>query len=593
MQQDHTEAQAALRESGGPSKEEIRLAQRFFSQIERMSTLLSGYPDGHPVVMQSAGNAHDALLEYFELNDRLTVQVDPHEMILLGSDTVVWQTEDPRDFCFMLSRDGIFLVHLLAGVDRNELRRFIEILNRLIDPANLHVDAVTELFEANFSYIAYEALDESLAALAGVEADIRDRDTVEEREMIQELFNEAVKEVRASADGQKVNSMERHFQLRMQMREERRLRLEVGSRQFLQLSEDAQAHLRALRLGFTEHRELEHREGEILASLLGAQPREQLARDCVLQIGEVMGELVQGEQPWEALQFLRIIHAWRDRFAPQIMEDLKTVVRDCFTHARLNALVKTVASGPKTQRRAVLQMLDALHLNKAALNLVSVLGWELAADARQDIMAYIRKQAGANPAFLTEALASAPDSQVDAILELLFSYMPQTRPVLIEQMRTPRKPASRRLVLEQLRGTWQDPGEVRDILLPLLTETDFDLQLEAMRQFCAAVPQHVPRVITPLIDNRLRKRSEEHVREIVGLFVAYGGPDAVQHLDSLIRRRGVVGASEQELAVEIARALIRSPQPQVIELLQSIAGDWLVAKRIRGVCKEVVDLLTR
>lgn len=590
MQQDHTEAQAApLGEASGPSKEEIHLAQRFFSQIERMSTLLSGYPDGHPVVMQSAGNAHDALLEYFEINDRLTVQVDPHEMILLGSDTVVWRTEDPRDFCFMLSRDGIFLVHLLAGVDRNELRRFIEILNRLIDPANLHIDAVTELFEANFSYIAYEAIDESLAALAGVEADIRDRDTVEEREMIESLFNDAVKEV---GEGGKDNSMERHFQLRMQVREERRLRLEVGARQFLQLAPDAQAHLRALRLGFTQHRELEHREGEILASLLGAQPREQLSRDCVIQIGEVMGELVQGDEPWEALQFLRIIHAWRDRFAPQIMEDLKAVVRDCFTHTRLNALVKTVASGPKAQRRAVLQMLDALHLSKAALNLVSVLGWDLEADARQDIMAYIRKQANTNPAFLAEALASAADSQVDTILELLFLYLPQTRPVLVAQLRAPRNPASRKKVLAQLRGTWQDPAEVRDILMPLLTDADLDLQLEAMRQFCEATPQHVPRVITPLIDNRLRKRSEEHVREIIGLFVTYGGPDAVKHLDSLIRRRGVVGASEQELAVEIARALIRSPQPQVVELLKSIAGDWLVAKRIRSVCKEVADLLS-
>jgi len=573
-------------------KEETRLARRFFSQLDRMSTLLSSYPDGHPVVMQSVSNAYDALYQFFEINDRLTVQIDPHAMLLPGSNQVVWQTAEPRDFCFMLSRDGVFLVHLLAGVTRAELRRFIGILNQLLNPADLSIDAVTLMFEGNFSYIAYEALDESLAALAGIDADIRDRDTADEREMIEQMFNEAFKEAEVMQEQQAAsNSMDEHFELRMRMRSERQRKLEVGSRQFLALSAEAQAHLLELKLGFTEHRELEHREGEILSALLGAQPKPQLRRECITQIGEVMGELVETDEPWEALSFLRIIHTWRDRFAPEVSEDLKSVVRDCFTQARLNGLLKLVAAGDKAQRRAVLKMFDSLRLTKATLSIATVLGWQLDEPTRTDIMAYIRKQANLDFDILGEVLANAPDEQVGSILEILLAKMPQSRPMLIDYLRNPRDPAARLRVLEGLQGTWSDAAEIREILVPLLEASDPALQLEAMRNFCEAAPQHVARVLSPLVDTRLHKRPDDEVREIVGLFATHGGPEATKHLKSLIRRRGVVSSAEQELAVTIARALVRTSQPHVIELLESVAADWLVSKRIRSTCQEVADLL--
>ncbi|AWV88301.1 hypothetical protein [Bradymonas sediminis] len=591
MQTTDTPSDSAV-EITAEMKEESRLARRFFSQIDRMSTLLSSYPDGHPVVMQSVANAYDALYEFFELSDRLTVQVDPHSMLLPGSDLVVWETAEPRDFCFMLSRDGVFLIHLLAGITRAELRRFISILNQLLNPVDLSIDAVTLMFEGNFSYIAYEALDESLAALAGIDADIRDRDTADEREMIEEMFNDAFKDAETMQDkAMGAGSMDEHFQLRMQMRHERQRKLEVGSRQFLSLSQQSQTHLIDLKRGFTQHRELEHREGEILSALLGARPKPQLQRECITQIGEVMGGLVETDEPWEALSFLKIIHTWRDRFAPQTSDDLKSVVRDCFTQVRLSGLLKLVAAGDKSQRRAILKMFDALRLNKATMSIATVLGWELDPQARTDIMAYIRKQAGLDLDILAEVLANAPDDQVGSILEILLTKMPQSRPMLVDYLRNPRDTASQLRVLEGLQGTWKDAAEIRELLVPLLDAPEAPLQLEAMRSFCESAPQHVARVMSAHIDTRLQKRPEDEVREIVGLFATHGGPEATKHLKSLIRRRGVVSAGEQELAVTIARALVRTPRPHVIELLESVSGDWLVPKRIRGTCQEVADLL--
>lgn len=573
-------------------KEEIRLSRRFFTQIERMSTLLTGYPAGHPVVEQAVANTYDSLYEYFELNDRLTVQVDPHEMIMSGTDQAIWETDEPKDYCFALSRDGVFLIHLLAGLDRAELRRFVEILNILVDPSDLSTDAVTLLFEANFSYIAFEAIDESLAALAGLDADIRDRDTAEEREMIEEMFNDAFENIEEEQAKAQSTTMDQQFQIKMQVRQQRQQKLEVGSRQFLQLDEQAQKHLLDLKRGFTEHRELEHREGEMLSALLGAKPKPQLRRECVQQIGEVMGSLVEGDEPWEALSFLKLIHAWRDRFAPEVTGELKAIVKDCFTQKRMNGLVKQVATSEKRTRRAILQMFDALHLEKASMNLVTVLGWDLSDDGRQDIMAYIRKQAGFSLEFLRDAIHEVPDDQVEAVLEILIDKMPQSREILVELLQEPHEPHIKIRLLEALRGSWEDPREIRDILVPFLESSNTDIQMEAIRNFTEAAPQHVPRVMGPMIDSRLKKRPEEEVKEIITLFVKHGRGKAVDHLESLIRKRGMVGMGEQELAVVIIRALVNSRQPQVVKLLESISKDWLVPKRIRNNCKEVAELLS-
>ena len=573
-------------------KEEVRLARRFFSQIERMSTLLAGYPAGHPVVEQGVGNTYDSLYEYFELNDRLTMQIKPHSVVLSGTDEEIWHTEEPKDYCFALSRDGIYLIHILAGIDEAELRRFVEILNILVDPSDMEQEAVTLMFEANFSYIAHEAIDESLAALAGIDADIRDRDTAEEREMIEDMFNDAfedVEEEQAFSSGG--GTMDDQFQIKMQVRQERQQKLEVGSRHFLRLDDEAQQHLEDLKRGFTEHRELEHREGEMLSALLGARPKPALRRESVRQIGEVMGALLETDEPWEALSFLKIIHAWRDKFADEVTGELKAVVKDCFTSTRINQLLKQIASGDARQRRSILQMFDALHLEKANAHLVGLIGWDLSDEARQDVMSYVKKRAGYSLEFLRDSLDEIPAENAGPVLEILIDAMPKSRPMLVDLLDKPFEPPFKTRVLEALRGTWEDAREIRDVLVPFLESSNSELQLEAIRNFTEAAPQHVPRVMGPMFDAKLRSRPEDEVREMATLFVKHGKGKAIEHLESLIRRRGVVGAKEQELAVTIIRALVNSRHPAVVEMLGDIGGDWLVPKRIRKNCKEVAELL--
>ncbi len=574
-------------------REEIRLARNCFSQIERLTQLMTGYPPGHPMVEEGVERLNEAFYAFFELTDRLTVQIHPHWMDLYGTGEAVWETQEPKDYCFAMSRDGVYLLHILAGVTEAELQRFVEVLTAVIDQQEMNQDAVTLLFDADFRYISWDAIDESLAQLAGLDSDLKNRDTREEQEMIDELFDEAFEDQDVESDQEDELFDDDEFEIRLKSRQDQQLKLEVGSRHFLRLSEDAQERLAELKRGFEEHAELEHRQGEVLSAVLGAKPRSRLRKDAVAQIGQVMGQLLETEEPWEALAFLKLIHRWRDKFQPQVAGELKTVVRESFTEERIRGMAKQVARSERKGRRAILQMYDALGLTEANQPVAELLAWELDEEARKDVLAYIRKQARRDLGFLKDAMESVPEDRLGALVEIARAAMPRSRSMLIDLLAKGLEPELKIEILDGLAGTWEESTEIRDYLVPLVKSTHTELRLSAARSLGRAAPQHVVRVMSPMLTPKLANRSEQEIQELIHIFVTKGGDDAIEKLDALVRRKGLVSDGEKELAVTVVQSLIKTPTDEVLELLESVAGDWLVAGRIRSTCQEVMELVNR
>lgn len=569
-------------------RQEVRLARRCFNDLERLCNQVLSYPPGHPAIENAIGKTLESFLAFFQLTDRLSVQVHPHSMILMGTEEEVWETDEPRDYCFILSRDGIFLLHILAGVDRAEIKRLVEVLNHLIDHRNdPDLDTVSLLFEANFRYVSYDALDESLAALAGIDLDMRNRDTKEEQELIEDLFNKAFED--KEGDGEQVQG---NYEIRVQNPGERLRKIEVGSREFLALDVEAQRHIQELKTGFSDHGQLEHREGEILSALLGAKPKEDLRVASVEQIGHVMGALLETDEPWEALTFLKIIHRWRDRFAPEVASELKAVVAQCFDDRRIQDLVRQVTQADTKQRRMILQMFNALHLDQASEGLARVVGWNIDEEAREDLLRYLRERSRYGFDFLEDTILEIPDELAEPIFEILEEGMPHSRPILIKVLGGEVTPPMKARALGILRGTFEDSREVRDLVMPLVKSSHSELRLTACHAAAEAAPQHIVRVMGPLFSDEMRRRPEEEVRELAQLFVSTGGKEAVETLKELVHRRGIATSEqERELAVTVARALIRTPHPAVIKMLDDVAKDWLVPQRIRSTCKEIAGML--
>lgn len=589
-------------ESGGTDSEKslspelrdkLRKTKKCFAQIERVTQLMTGYPPGHPMVEDGLENLEGAFTALFEDCERLTVQIYPHWMDLYEANETVWETQEPKDYCFALNRDGIYLLHFLDGIDGDELQRFVEVLNALIDEQKIDQDAVSLLFDAGFRSIHWEAIDESLAQLAGLESNLSGEESQEDQEAVDELFENAFDEQDLEIDTDDQEAVEGDFEIKIQNRSQRQMKLEVGSRNFLELSEEAQEHLTKLKSGFQDHNELEHRQGEVLSAVLGAKPRRKLRKGAIGQIGEVMGELLETTEPWEALAFLKLIHQWRDKFHPDVAGELKDIVKECFTERRVQILVKQLAESDKSGRRAILQMFDALGLSEASQGLAELLARDLDEEARQDIVRYVRKQSRRDLSFVEAALPKVPGDKAGPLIEILVKSMPKSRPILVELLKTASDPGLKIEVLDALRGSWEDTTEVRDYLVPLIHDDSEKVRIAAAHHLGEAAPQHVYRVLEPLFTPKLARRSEEEVGELVSIFVKKGRQKAVDRLEELVKRRGVVSEEQIELAVTVVRALIKAPNRAIIDLLESVAGDWLVAGRIRSTCKEVVELINR
>ena len=572
--------------------EEARAARRCFNQIDRLCQQMLTYPPGHPSIEHALEACATAFGELFEMTDRLSVEVHPHTLRLLGTEEVVWETEEPRDYCFCLSRDGIFLLHLLAGIDAKEFRRFVQLLNTLIEERqNPDFNTVNALFESSFRYLSYDALDESLAALAGIDLDLRNRDTKEEQEMIEELFDQALakdEEALTPAAGAQGGN----YQVRIRSPQNRLRKIELGSRQFLALDPAAQARLNHLKLGFHDHTQLEHRQGEMLSAILGARPKPGIQAQSTSQIGKVMGRLLQTEKPWEALIFLKLIHQWRDRFAPEVAHELKALVQAAFDPRRIQELVRQATGSGRKERRMILQMFNALHLDAAARAVAMVVGWEIEPEARGDFLRFLHEHLKHDLAFLQGVLPQAQAEHSGPLMTLIADQMPRSRPLLMELLEAQVEPGLKAQALAHLQDHWSDPIEIRDLVVPLVQASHSPLRIQACRTVARHTPQHVVRLMGPLFGPEMRQRPDEEVRELAQLFVKAAGGQAVSVLQELVHRRGLTTSEqERELAVTVARALIRSPHPAVITMLHEVAKDWLVPQRIRSTCKEVVQML--
>lgn len=568
--------------------QEARLARRCFSGFERLMGLLQTYPPGHPNIDAAANTAQEHFNELFSLTDKLSVQVQPHELTLMGTQEEVWSTEEPRDYCFIMSRDGLFLMHVLAGIDLPELKRLASVFNTMIERRDDRTfDVSSALFEANLNYISYDVLDESMAALAGIDLDMRNRDTKEEMALIDNLFNKATGE-----DVSNARTNVTTHQIRTKGSASTIRGADVSSRHFLSLSVDIQLTLNLLKEGFIQHRELEHRQGEMLSAILGAQPKAELQTQTVIQIGHVMSQLLSTQQPWEALTFLKIIHQWRDKFAPEISDALKNIVTQAFEHSTIHQLVRQCVEANQKPRRMILQMFNALHLESASEALAQTLMWDINEEAREDIVRYLKTRIQHGVDFLYPLVQDMPPEAAAPIFELLADAMPASRDMLVELLGKPKTPDLKLMALKIVDSQWTDASELRDVLAPLLQSTHHDLSAEAMRQMAQAAPQHLYRASEQLFDDGLRKREDVQVREMTLLFVKYGGDAAVAKLKGIVQRRGVATSeAERELAISIARALLLSSDPAVLSMLEGVAKDWRVPKQIRTVCDEVVNMM--
>lgn len=573
-------------------REELRLARRCFDALDRLTSATSGYPPGHPVVEEALDNLHDAFNSFFYQTDSLVVRVAAHQMILLGTRQAVWTTEAPDDVCFALNRDGIFLLKFFTGLNRREIRRFSNVLNRFTGEDGEELDSATVLFDENFTHIDFEALDESLAWLGGLDVDVGTRDSEEERRAIDRLFEKTFDiDGGIPKAGEDEKTLDAKFEAGRTSQAERQRKVEMGSPQMLGLPPDSQRHIKRLKQGFLDAEELDLREGEMMSALLAANPKPPLREAAVDHIADVLVRLLDSDEPWDALAFLKIIHRWRDDFDGEVVQRLRDDLRTHLTDQRIGELVEEVASAQRDARQAILQLFNALSLDEASRQLVTLLEWGLAEEIDEDIYRYLSARASKGLSFIDEILESLPETKARRILDIAIDALPATRPFLLETLHLNLPPEQKADVLQALKGQWEESHEIRDYVVPMLESLNSEVRIRAIENISEGAPAHVRRILSRELDKDLTQRPDEEVETLVNVLAREGGQKGIEKLESIIHRRGFVNEKQRELAAKIAKSLIQTPTPPVARMLREVADDWLVPGTIRSACEEVCNVI--
>ncbi len=592
-------------------REQLRLARRCFDAIERLVDSSSGYPPGHPVVEEALDNVEDAFYSFFNMNDRLALRIDAHEAYLMGTDQVIWETSRPDDYCFALNRDGVYILYFMAGIHRRELRHLVSVLEQIVAGTNLddddrddaaaasdhRPDAASALIDANFDYIGFEALDASLAWLAGLDVELGQRDSPEEKKAVRQLYDrvfDAYPDLEGDDDGGG-ETLDAKLDLDVDTHAERQRRIESGSDHLLSLKPAHQDRLNAVKQHLLRGDELEERYGEALASILASSQASSTLRERAFdRVANLLTRLIEGDQPWESISLLKTLHRWRGNFDSEVTDRLRTIVEDRMTGPRLDSLVERIASEDPDVRQSILHLFDALALDEASASLVELLAFEIEDEVQQDIFQYLDRRAGkAGLNVIGEHLESLTDTIIDRIIEIAIDNMPSTRLFLLDVLRLQVDPDVKIRVLEALQGHWEEPREIRTYVVPLLNHLNSELRTLAIESIDEGAPQHARRVLEPHIDRELSEIPRDELETLVTTFAQHGGQKAAEALESniRIRKRGFVNQERKETAEAIARALLQAPTPPIIDMLDSVADDWLVPSDIRDACEEVVDVV--
>jgi len=268
------------------------------------------------------------------------------------------------------------------------------------------------------------------------------------------------------------------------------------------------------------------------------------------------------------------------------------VVWQCFTPKRMAQLMKLVTTGTPEQRRSILQMFNALHLDIANRDIIPMLAWDLNEEVVLDLQRYLRERSRYGLQFIMDGIFELPPEKNMPLIEIARDHLPRSRPIFIKLIQNPTEPATKVVAVQALAGHLK-PEEAKQLVGPLLRASNDKLRMAALRLLSDAAPKFVAATIAPLMNESLREKPEEEVRELSTLFVKLGGELAVQKMKDLVQVGKFANEKERDLALLLVKVLARDASPKAIEILSETAKDWKLHGQVRQAAQELVDILQR
>jgi hypothetical protein len=143
----------------GPVDEKSGAAKKVLASLLLTRKHYSLYPEDHTICVNALEHLHTQIETYLRNYGDLRFEIEKDQIVYQG---VVILSEPPEEgtLSFTLFRDGIRWLEFTEGIDSEELKKFISIINKysiLSDKSDS--DIVTALWETRFRNVKYEVAD--------------------------------------------------------------------------------------------------------------------------------------------------------------------------------------------------------------------------------------------------------------------------------------------------------------------------------------------------------------------------------------------------------------------------------------------------
>lgn len=162
--QEQPEASAAPEKTAPKKKinaEELNKVNLLFKYFDTAFSTMKLYPPGNPSIKKSVDIFTEKLKAFLREYEELRIGIGEFSFFY-KSEKVFQDEEKKRSLPFFLFKDGMRELSFYRGLERRELKYFLDVLKEAIDLPPEESDAIGLLWERDFVNIRYYALDEFL-----------------------------------------------------------------------------------------------------------------------------------------------------------------------------------------------------------------------------------------------------------------------------------------------------------------------------------------------------------------------------------------------------------------------------------------------
>lgn len=570
-------------------RELTRSLRSFFNAADRVVTMMRVYPVGHPLLDGLIGGLHSQLSSILDTEGSVFVNLDATELTTnQGTSCFSEATSEKDEFIWYAPySDGLLQLEFRDGLDVDELRAFLRVINRASTGAiRSDDDTVTLLWELQLEGIQYFAVEGFVDA--GQLEDFGERT---EQEAIDLLADAAV-----APDGEEANELHalfddielRHLDLftRMQVEANARVIVPELKDQDLAYAFAVQPELVGrLTDEWMKGADLEYRLIEALLSVIRVAPESEGALRASEMIKSLVIQLLESESFEQAVRILQLLHDRRDLFIETEIDPLGELIERLSDPMQIEALVHTFQRRP-ADRDALTNLFELLGHGTVLQRILGLL-----ADPERKVVALSQL---VDIVFVlvdetTESMVTAPDFVNESIyLRRLMSELAdrdfvEWRPTsrLIRKAIDDDDPEVRELGLMLDHPCWDDVGLAQNYLVPMADDPDERIRKLALEQLGDKHPELFRNAIRDtILARKMGDRSHAELRFLMRVFME-SSSQAVDYLRSLLDTKGWIGRGNKEFAKMAAAILIEAGDEEAIATIRAACDSLLTSPELK------------